>query len=145
MKTYARMIDGQVAQVITSAPDADGFVAPLDHRFPPEVLEQLVEFDPLKRPIPPLSLEERIAALLAAVDLHLNQAARAKGYDGIVTAALRAGYPGPFHDEGVAFATWMDSVYATCYQLLAQWQAGELEEPTASELIAMLPALELPS
>lgn len=95
-------------------------------------------------PPPPPTIEQRIAALLAAVDKHLHDAAAAKRYDSIVTAALRAGYPGPFHDEGVAFATWMDATYAECYRLLAEWQAGQLAEPTPDQLIAMLPTLVLP-
>ncbi len=93
---------------------------------------------------PAPTLEERSAVLLAGVDAHLNAAARVKRYDSIRAAALRAGYPGPFHDEGMAFATWMDSVYAKCYEVLAQVQAGDIEEPTLEQLIGMLPVLQLP-
>lgn len=88
---------------------------------------------------PPLSFSQRVSVLLARVDGVLNDAARKKGYDDIRSAALRAGYPGPFHDEGAAFATWMDATYAACYQLLAQVQAGEIEEPDATALMNMLP------
>jgi len=95
--------------------------------------------------VPPTpSLEDRAAVLLAGVDAHLNAAARSKRYDSIRAAALRAGYPGPFHDEGMAFATWMDSVYATCYEVLAKVQSGTIEEPTLEQLIGMLPVLQLP-
>jgi hypothetical protein len=87
---------------------------------------------------------QRTASMLAVVECRLNEAARRKGYDGILSAALRAGYPGPFHDEGVAFATWMDATYHACYSILAQVQAGEIPEPTEAELLEMLPALELP-
>ena len=93
---------------------------------------------------PALTEESRIAALLAAVDVHLDQRARVERYDSIRSAALRAGYPGPFHAEGLAFATWMDACYSRCYDLLAQWHAGEIQEPTVDELIALLPNLELP-
>lgn len=90
------------------------------------------------------SFEQRKAALLQAVDAYLNAAAKAKGYDSIITAALRAALPAsPFHAEGVAFGTWMDLVYAKCYEVLAKVQAGEIEEPNEAELIAMLPALQL--
>lgn len=107
------------------------------------VLQPLpVEPEPEPAPIP--TLEQRAAVLLRSVDTYLNLAARAKGYDSIITAALRAGYPGPFHDEGMAFAIWMDSVYAKCYELLAQVRGGAIAEPTASQLIAMLPVLVLP-
>lgn len=94
-------------------------------------------------PVPPL--ETRKALLLARVDVWLNAAAQARGYDDIWRAALRAGWPGPYHAEGVAFATWMDEVYASCYSLLAQFEAGALPEPTADELLSMLPALVLPA
>lgn len=91
------------------------------------------------------TFEERKALLLAAVDEHLNAAARAKGYDSIITAALRAALPAsPFHDEGIAFGTWMDLVYAKCYEVLAKVQANEITEPDEAHLIAMLPALQLP-
>ncbi|WP_143042885.1 hypothetical protein ABL840_05045 [Variovorax sp. NFACC27] len=92
----------------------------------------------------PPSLEERIAALQAAVDETLNAAARARRYDSIHSAALRAGFPGPFHDEGMAYAIWMDAVNAKCYEVLALYLAGEIAEPTRAELLAMLPALTLP-
>lgn len=109
-----------------------------------QAFEAWVAAGNVPRPPTPLNLEQRAAALLQAVERHLNKAARARRYDDIRSAALRAGYPGPFHEEGVAFATWMDAVYATCYQLLAQVQAGEIPEPNEAELLAMLPALELP-
>lgn len=95
--------------------------------------------------VAPPTFEERKTALLAAVDAHLNTAARAKGYDNIINAALRAALPAsPFHDEGVAFGNWMDQVYSTCYQILAEVQGGSMEEPGRDELIAMLPVLVLP-
>lgn len=93
----------------------------------------------------PPSFDQRKAVLLAAVDAHLNAAAKAKGYDSIINAALRAALPAsPFHDEGVAFGTWMDLVYAKCYEVLAQVQANEIAEPDVAQLIAMLPVLQLP-
>jgi hypothetical protein len=94
---------------------------------------------------PELTLEQRIEALHIAVNAHMNVAAGARRYDSIHTAALRAGYPGPFHEEGMAFATWMDAVNAKCYEVLAQFQAGAIAEPTWEELLVMLPVLELPT
>lgn len=92
------------------------------------------------------TLGERAAALLRAVDAHLNAAAQAKGYDSILSAALRAALPqSPFHAEGVAFGNWMDATYAKCYDVLAKVQADEIDEPTQEELIAMLPVLVLPA
>lgn len=80
----------------------------------------------------------------SAHDAHLNAAAKTRRYDSIHTAALRAGYPGPFHAEGMAFASWMDDCNATGYQVMAQITAGEIAPPTVAEYIALLPALVLP-
>jgi len=102
-------------------------------------MEEDIQVDP-----PELTLAERIEALHVAVNAHMNAAAGAKRYDSIHTAALRAGWPGPFHAEGLAFATWMDEVNAKCYEVLAQFEAGQIDEPTWEELLAMLPALQLP-
>lgn len=53
MKTYARMINGAIAQIIPALFDASGNEVPLEARFPAEMVEQLVEYDPLQRPKPP--------------------------------------------------------------------------------------------
>lgn len=85
-----------------------------------------------------------VADYIHALDAHLNAAARAKGYDDIHSAALRAGYPGPFHNEGLAFATWMDGCYAAGYQVLADFKAGVIAQPSVSAFLAGLPDLSLP-
>jgi hypothetical protein len=85
--------------------------------------------------------KRQVAEFTQAVQSHLNQAAQAKGYDDIRSAALRAGYPGPFHDEGVLFAGWMDGCWSNCYALLADVKAGNTVKPSAPELLAQLPVL----
>lgn len=79
-----------------------------------------------------------------AHDAHLDAAARSRRYDSIHTAALRAGFPGPFHDEGVALASWMDQCNAIGYQIMAEIESGQRVAPTIDEYIAMLPELVLP-
>lgn len=80
----------------------------------------------------------------AAHDAHLNAAAKARRYDSIHTAALRAGYPGPFHDEGVAFARWMDQCNAAGYQIMAEIEAGTMAPLSVDDYLALLPELVLP-
>lgn len=80
----------------------------------------------------------------AAHDAHLNAAAKARRYDSIHTAALRAGYPGPFHDEGVAFAQWMDQCNASGYQIMAEIEAETRAPLSVDDYIALLPPLVLP-
>lgn len=80
-------------------------------------------------------------AFAAAVQAYMNAKAQTRSWDDIRSAALRAGYPGPFHDEGVAWATWMDACWAHCYQAMADVLAGVRTMPTTDQLIAEFPAV----
>ena len=88
--------------------------------------------------------EQILASLTQALQSHLDTEAQTKRYDNIKSAALRAGYPGPFHDEGVAAATWMDTCFALGYTILAEVQAQTRPMPTEAELIALLPPMVWP-
>jgi hypothetical protein len=50
MKTYARVIDGVVAQIIPPVIDDQGREVPIESRVSPEVFEQLLEYDVMQRP-----------------------------------------------------------------------------------------------
>lgn len=100
--------------------------------------------------IEPIELEDgtvidaataKVKLIEIAIQQHLDAVAKAKNYDSIHTAALRAAYVGPFQAEGQAFATWMDGCWSAAYALLADFQAGNIPEPTAAEVIAALPVL----
>ena len=85
------------------------------------------------------------AAIEAAMLHHFDVTAQSRRYDNRITCALRAGYPGPFHAEGLAFASWMDECNATAYGLLAEVQAGTRPMPeSASDALALLPAMVWP-
>lgn len=95
-------------------------------------------------PAPP-SIEEQIAVFDAALVAHLDATARERRYDNRVTCALRAGYPGPFQAEGIAFAAWMDQCNALAYTLLAEVVAGTRPMPESPQaLIDLMPAMEWP-
>jgi hypothetical protein len=96
------------------------------------------------RPQP--SPEQRVVALTAAVQLHLDEKARELGYDDIKTAVTYAEEPAVarFQAEGRALRAWRSLVWQAGYDLLAKWQAGEVEEPDAESLVAMLPAFVPP-
>ena len=86
------------------------------------------------------------ADIVTAMDALFNAVAQAKNYDNRLTCALRAGYPGPFRDEGVAFATWMDGCNALAYQMLTEVQAGTLTMPaTTDQALALLPEMVWPA
>lgn len=96
---------------------------------------------------PPPTFQQRQVTLLAAVDAHLNSTARAMGYDDIRTAVTYADEPAvpKFQAEGQALRAWRSLVYAKCYEVLADVQSDAVVEPSETQLIAMLPALQLPA
>ncbi len=97
-------------------------------------------------PPPPAPTAEQIRAdRVAAVYAHLNAAAHALGYDDIRAAVTYADEPAvpKFQAEGRAFRAWRSLVWAHCYQVLDDVQAGRRPIPTAADLIAELPALHI--
>lgn len=86
------------------------------------------------------------AGYVAAVQNLLDTTAQTRHYDNILSACTYAGSSvQKFHDEGIACRDWRAAVWAKCYDLLAQVQAGTLAQPTVAELLAMLPAMSWPA
>lgn len=95
--------------------------------------------------IPPKSLAQLEAEYTSALDAHLNSRAKARGYDSIHTAALRATVPSaPYYAEGLAYFLWMDACNEFGYQVLKDVKSGAIPLPTVEEFISSLPVLELP-
>ena len=76
---------------------------------------------------------------------HFDTTAQQRRYENRVTCALRAGFPGPFQTEGLAFAQWMDACNAHGYQLMAAVKSGQRALPTVDEFIAELPPMVWPA
>lgn len=93
-------------------------------------------------PSPPTQ-EQVIAKYESALDAHLDAVAVAYRYKDRFTFALRAGYPGPYHDEGAAFAAWMDTCNVQAFALLQSVQSGAAALPTIEDFIAALPEFVL--
>lgn len=74
-----------------------------------------------------------------ALDTHLDAVAKQHRYDSRFTFALRAGYPGPYHAEGVAYAQWMDACNVRSFALMRQVLAGQAQMPTLAAFIDALP------
>ena len=45
MKTYARMVDGEPVESITPFVNPEGIEVPIEERFTPEIVAQLVEIE----------------------------------------------------------------------------------------------------
>ena len=80
-----------------------------------------------------------LAALTKTVQAALDDEARSRGYDNVVSACSYAAAPNPFQSEGQAFVSWRGNVWAACYAMLAQVEAGTRPVPTAAEVLAELP------
>jgi hypothetical protein len=103
--------------------------------------------EPAEPPMPPKTEAERIADLRNEVQRHLDGAAVLMGYDDIRTAVTYAEEPAvsKFQNEGRALRAWRSLVWEKCYAVLGQWNDGQIAEPTAAALLAMLPELVLPA
>lgn len=93
-------------------------------------------------PVPPPTVDDCTIALTA----HLDTVAKQRRYDNRITCMVRAGFPGPFQAEAIAFATWCDGCNLTAYTLLAEVQAGTRPMPeTTQALIDVMPAMVWPT
>ena len=83
----------------------------------------------------------QIQAVATQVQAHLDAQAVALGYDNIFTAVTYATEPAvpKFQNDGIALRAWRSLVWAKCYEVLAEIDAGTREPLDASQLLALLP------
>lgn len=93
---------------------------------------------------PPPTPEDIQTTLTNALNRHLDSVAGQRRYDNRFTCALRAGFLGPFQDEGLAFAAFMDECNMTGYLILQSVKAGLEPVPTEAGLIARMPVMVWP-
>lgn len=94
---------------------------------------------------PPPTPEQIIASMAAEVQAHMDAKARERNYDNILSLCTYATSPSTkFAAEGQAGVEWRDTVWATCYAILADVQDGKRPAPTAEQLIAELPVFAWP-
>ena len=79
-----------------------------------------------------------IAGFTNLVQSHLDTKAKERNYDNILSLCTYATSTNPtFAKEGQAGVVWRDSVWAKCYAILAEVQAGTRVMPT--DIISELP------
>ena len=88
--------------------------------------------------------EEKVAKYDKALTDYLDSVAQQRRYDNRITCALRAGYVGPYQQEGIAFAQWMDECNSQAYRLMYNVLEGLAVEPTVEEFLSSLPAIQWP-
>lgn len=106
-----------------------------------EELPKPAEPEPEPEPTP----EQVRRQYVAAVQMHMDNAARAAGYDDIKSAVTYADEPAvpKFQREGQAFRAWRSLCWAYCYDQLDLVMSGQRERPTIEQLVAELPAIAL--
>ena len=101
---------------------------------------------PILQDPPPPTAEQIIAQYTAGVQKHLDDFARTRNYDGILSAATYATSAVPkFKAEGQYAVEARDATWAKCYEVLAAVEAGSHPMPTLDELLAELPVLTWPN
>lgn len=100
---------------------------------------------PVLQDRPPPTAEQVRAAKVAMVQSHMEESARALGYDSIGNAITYADEPAVprFQAEAQAFRAWRSLVWARCYEILDEVQAGKRDIPGDEELISELPELNI--
>lgn len=89
---------------------------------------------------------ETLVELTTSVQSYLDDIARTRNYDGILSLCSYAASVHPtFGAEGLAGVAWRDAVWAACYAILADVQAGQRAVPTEAELLAELPVMVWPA
>ena len=86
--------------------------------------------------------EAKVLLLKQVVGKHIDDAAKAEGFDSIVTAVTYADEPADalLQQRGIQFREWRSMCWANCRDLLEAWQGGG-EEPTVESIIQSLPSL----
>lgn len=97
----------------------------------------------IDRPIQPKTEQQIIEEFTQAVQVFLNEGARTRNYDGILSLCSYATSQDPtFSAEGQAGVVWRDACWRHCYDVMADVRAGKRGIPTPEELVSELPAIE---
>lgn len=94
--------------------------------------------------VAPVPAQDRLIAIFtAAIQARLDNFAKQRGYDGILSACTYANSSvNKFRIEGQCCVDLRDSTWAAAYSLLADMESGARTIPTLDDLAQELPALE---
>lgn len=82
---------------------------------------------------------DKLKSFELAIKSHLDDEAKAKGYESILSVCTYAGYTNPYQLEGQSFIQWRGLVWEYYYTELAKIEAGSRTEPSIEEFILELP------
>lgn len=75
---------------------------------------------------------------------YFNNKASEKGYDNRITCAMRAGYQGPYQQECIQFAQWMDTCTVQFHQILNSSLESNIL-PKLQDILSQLPEFIWPT
>lgn len=96
-------------------------------------------------PADPIPIETVIADFVSKIQERLDDFARTRGYDNILSACTYASSLVPkFKSEGQYCVEARDATWSAAYALMAEVQAGARPMPMLDEVLAALPVLAWP-
>lgn len=104
--------------------------------------EWLDDDSPELHPVP--TIDDISKQFSDAIQTYMDDAARGRGYDNILSACSYA-YPGnTFQAESESFVVWRSAVWNYCYGELQKVKDGTRTMPTVEQIISELPERILP-
>ncbi len=171
MKTYARIVDNTVTEIIPDIAEIAGVDVSVEERYHSDFLLALADItdimpmpgvgwilqnDEFLVPNDAMSLAEKIQLNIDAIQLELDRKANERGYTSIKSACA---YASPteilgtdeislmrekFRKEGNALQEWMGIVWASAYIHERDVVDGEVDCPSVDEAIALMPEFVWP-
>lgn len=84
--------------------------------------------------------DEYLKMLVDAVQFHMDETARTRNYDGILSLCTYATSTNPkFRAEGQSGVEWRDAIWSKCYQIMEEYYLGQIPIPTVESLLEELP------
>ena len=143
---YSREIHGDNMPADVVEITAEEHAALLAGQSAGRVIAADAEGRPVLQDQPPPTSEQIIASFVSAVQRRLDDFAKTRGYDGILSAATYATSTVPkFAGEGQYAVEARDATWAACYQMLDEVQSGHRPMLSIEEVMAELPELKWPA
>ncbi|MBK1711298.1 hypothetical protein [Rubrivivax gelatinosus] len=127
--------------------DEQTYRALLDGQSAGQLISAGVDGRPILTARPGPTLEQSCADLKASVQIRLDEAAQAAGYDDIKSAVSYADEPAvpQYQADGVRLRAWRSRVWAFALPVINRVAAGELTPEAAAEQLVELPAIDATS